>query len=57
MKIIVLNGSPRKHGTVATLLRAIVEGMAGSSNADVSVEVTYQTTCGFINNHRSRLPH
>lgn len=26
MKILVLNGSPRKKGTIATLLRAVVEG-------------------------------
>ena len=28
MKIVVLNGSPRKKGIVATLLKAIVDGLA-----------------------------
>ena len=28
MKILVLNGSPRKQGTVATLLRAVVDGLS-----------------------------
>lgn len=28
MKVLVLNGSPRKKGTVATLLRAVAEGAA-----------------------------
>ena len=27
MKILILNGSPRKKGTVATLLKAVVEGI------------------------------
>jgi multimeric flavodoxin WrbA len=26
-KVLVLNGSPKKRGTVATLLRAVVEGV------------------------------
>ncbi|MBM4293779.1 MAG: flavodoxin family protein [Deltaproteobacteria bacterium] len=28
MKVLILNGSPRKQGTVATLLRAVAEGAA-----------------------------
>jgi len=34
MKILVLNGSPRKHGTVATLLRAVVDGLAERHQVD-----------------------
>jgi len=34
MKILVLNGSPRKHGTVSALLRAVVEGAEKSHQVD-----------------------
>ena len=34
MKILVLNGSPRKKGTVATLLKAVVEGINKSHEVE-----------------------
>jgi len=34
MKVLVLNGSPRKNGTVATLLRAIAEGAKEKHEAE-----------------------
>ena len=34
MKIVVLNGSPRKKGIVATLLKAIVDGLAETHQAE-----------------------
>jgi len=34
MKVLVLNGSPRKHGTVATLLRAVAEGAAANHEVE-----------------------
>lgn len=34
MKVLVLNGSPRKKGTVATLLRAVAEGAQGQHEVE-----------------------
>ena len=34
MKILILNGSPRKKGTVATLLKAVVEGINKSHEVE-----------------------
>lgn len=34
MKILVLNGSPRKQGTVATLLRAVADGASARHDVD-----------------------
>ena len=34
MKIVVLNGSPRKEGTIATLLKAVAKGLAGKHEVE-----------------------
>jgi len=34
MKILVLNGSPRKKGTIATLLKMVAEGAGESSEIE-----------------------
>lgn len=34
MRITVLNGSPRKNGTVSTLLRSVMEGMRGENETE-----------------------
>ncbi len=34
MKVLILNGSPRQGGTVATLLRSVAEGLEGTHDID-----------------------
>jgi multimeric flavodoxin WrbA len=49
MKILILNGSPRKNGTVATLLKAVAEPITNTHETEwidvCRLDMTFCTAC------------